>query len=148
MPLAEAPMIELVRRMIELLPATEGRQNLFARISIRVVGDAEMSRLHWQYSNVSGTTDVLTFVQGDRESGVEVDLALCADEAGRRAAEFGHSVENELALYAVHGLLHAIGFDDHDEAQARRMHAEEDRILTALGVGAVYAPRGERGERP
>ena len=46
----------------------------------------------------------------------------------------------------MHGLLHAIGFDDRDEVQARRMHAEEDRILTSLGLGAVYAPRGE--ERP
>ena len=137
-------MIELVRSMIELLPATDGKVSKFSQISIRIVRDAEMSHLHEKYSNVAGTTDVLTFVQGNLESGIEVDLALCSDEAGRRSAEFGHSVENELALYAVHGLLHAIGLDDHDEVHARQMHAEEDRILTSLGLGAVYAPRGGR----
>jgi len=138
-------MVDLVRSMIEFLPAVEGKSQTFSQISIRIVRDEEMSKLHEKYSNVAGTTDVLTFVQGDTASGIEVDLALCADEAERRCAEFGHSVENELALYAVHGLLHAIGFDDQDEVQARRMHAEEDRILTSLGLGAVYAPRG--GER-
>ncbi|MDA1262181.1 MAG: rRNA maturation RNase YbeY [Planctomycetota bacterium] len=142
MPLAEAKMVELVRSMIGLLPATEGSRKTFSQISIRIIRDEEMSQLHKKYSNVDGTTDVLTFVQGNLDSGIEVDLALCADEAVRRSVEFGHSVENELALYAVHGLLHAIGFDDHDEEHARRMHAEEDRILTLLGIGAVYAHRG------
>lgn len=137
-------MIDLVRGMTEFFWVAGSRRNPFTRISIRVVQDEEMSRLHAKYSNVSTTTDVLTFVDGELESGIEVDLALCVDEAERRSAEFGHSVENELALYAVHGLLHAIGFNDQDEEDARQMHAEEDRILTAIGLGAVFLPRGHQ----
>ncbi len=130
--------------MIDLLPTRDARVTQFARVSIRIVGDCEMSDLHQRYSNVEGTTDVLTFVQTDSHGGLEVDLALCCDEAQRRSQEFGHSVENELALYAIHGLLHSIGFDDRDPTQATHMHREEDRILTSIGIGAVFAPR--RGE--
>ena len=65
---------------------------------------------------------------------------LCLDEAARRAIEFGHGVERELLLYAVHGVLHCLGHDDHEEEQRARMHREEDRLLAAVGVGAVYRP--------
>lgn len=130
--------------MIAILPCVDGKSLNLARLSVRVVLDDEMSILHEKYSKVPGTTDVLTFVHEEPQVGIEVDLALCADEARRRAAGLGHSLENELALYAVHGLLHAAGFDDHNESDARSMHQQEDRILTELGIGAVYAPRGEK----
>jgi len=130
--------------MIALLPAVDGKHSQFNRLSVRVVLDDEMSMLHERYSKISGTTDVLTFVQHDPHAGVEVDLAICADEAARRSADLGHSLENELALYAVHGLLHAAGFNDHNESDARSMHLQEDRILTELGIGAVYVPPGEK----
>ena len=43
-----------------------------------------------------------------------------------------------LALYAVHGTLHLLGYDDTRQADAARMHDVEDEILTAMGLGAVY----------
>ena len=39
----------------------------------------------------------------------------------------------------VHGILHCCGFDDHDEESHQKMHAEEDRILNAIGVGTVWS---------
>ena len=50
-----------------------------------------------------------------------------------------------MLLYAVHGLLHCAGFDDHETAAFDRMHAEEDRILRAIGVGPIFAG-GEANE--
>lgn len=122
------------------------------RVSVRVVDDAEMSRLHLEYAEVEGTTDVLTFDLGsfDRGDGVMVldaDIAVCLDEAARQGAARGHSAATELLLYIVHGLLHCRGFDDHEPADAAAMHAEEDRILSAIGVGVVYA-RPSAGEGP
>ena len=46
----------------------------------------------------------------------------------------GHRVERELLLYCVHGLLHCLGHDDHDEAGWRAMHAREDEIERTLDV--------------
>ncbi len=136
----EARLVEQVGRVVEFL-AGESQGYAFSRISIRVVDDAEMSMLHLKYSKVAGTTDVLTFVEEDPNSGIAVDLAICIDEARRCASELHHSVDDELALYMVHGLLHALGFDDSDGAKSTAMHAEEDRILTSVGIGAVYGAR-------
>ncbi|MAC20925.1 MAG: rRNA maturation RNase YbeY [Phycisphaerae bacterium] len=109
------------------------------RVSIRVVGDVEMDAAHRRWCDVPGTTDVLTFES--REDGdLEIDLLLCLDEANRRAMEYGHGVERELLLYAVHGVLHCLGHDDCEEEDRARMHREEDRLLAAVGVGAVYRP--------
>ncbi|VAX42159.1 hypothetical protein MNBD_PLANCTO03-1432, partial [hydrothermal vent metagenome] len=70
---------------------------------------------------------------------LDVDLLLCVDEARRQAEARGFTIERELLLYLVHGVLHCLGYDDHTEADAARMHAEEDRLLEAAGVGATYA---------
>ncbi len=83
---------------------------------------------------------------------MEADIVVCADEAARRATEFDdsvagpvvHPVEQELLLYALHGVLHCAGFDDHTRQGFNAMHAEEDRILSAIGVGATFS-RGASG---
>ena len=116
-------------------------------VRVRVVGDEEMAAAHERYAGVAGTTDVLTFdlsEPGDRGEGrsVDADILVCSDEAARQAARRGHAVERELLLYVIHGLLHCLGHDDHERDAALRMHAEEDRVLEAVGVGATYA-RGE-----
>ena len=119
-------------------------------LSIAVVDDEKMSDLHLQYSNIPGTTDVLTFDLLDepnvldstagQSAATQVDgeIIICADEAKRRADELNHPLQNELLLYLVHGLLHLLGYDDHDPEDHRIMHLEEDRLLNAIGVGAVF----------
>lgn len=114
-------------------------------VRIRVVDDAEMAGLHGRFSHDPTTTDVLTFSLGEGAC-LDVDLYVCLDEAGRAAGARGHPVERELLLYIVHGVLHCLGHDDHDEAAAAAMHAREDEVLTAIGVGATYArPAGGEG---
>ncbi len=112
-------------------------------VRARVIDDTEMADAHQRWSGVAGTTDVLTFdLREDGRGPLDVDLLICADEARRQAEARGIAVERELLLYIVHGVLHCLGFDDHDEAESARMHAEEDRLLAAAGVGATYAPAG------
>ena len=83
---------------------------------------------------------MLTFdLRDDADADLEGDVALCVDEAARRAAERGHPVRDEVLLYAVHGLLHLLGEDDHTPADYARMHAREDALLTAIGVGPRFA---------
>ncbi len=133
-------LAEKVGEVLDLLDR-EGAPRC-GRVAIRVVDDAEMDSAHRRYSGIEGTTDVLTFV-GDEGDGLGVDVVVCLDEAVRRAAEFGHAADRELLLYAVHAVLHAIGHDDHEPEAHARMHAEEDRLLSAIGVGAVYRPGGD-----
>lgn len=115
-----------------------------ASLSLAVVGDKEMAQLHEQYTGVAGTTDVLTFDLKDHDQQdqddhcIEGDIVVCLDEAKRQAAERNHPVRHELLLYAVHGLLHLLGEDDHDEDAYQRMHAREDELLQSLGIGRVF----------
>jgi len=118
------------------------------RVTVRIVSDDTMSELHCRYCDIDSTTDVLTFPSDLSESdGVSVDIAVCADEAMRTAERNGNEAREELLLYALHGLLHCCGHDDHTPEAYERMHAEEDRILTAIGVGALFDGRRESGGR-
>lgn len=111
-----------------------------ARCAVRIVGDATMAALHERTLNIPGPTDVLTFDSTPVEpgAGIDVDIAVCQGEALRNLEGRRSCLEQELLLYAVHGLLHCDGFDDVTEAGAAAMHVEEDRILVAIGLGPAY----------
>lgn len=109
------------------------------RLALAVVDDDQMARMHQQYCDQPGTTDVLTFDLRDKQDQpVEGDLVLCLDEARRQARQRGHDTRLELLLYAVHGLMHLLGEDDHDEAGYQKMHRREDELLTRAGLGPVF----------
>ena len=116
------------------------------RLAVRIVDDAEMTRLHRLYKQEEGPTDVLTFAQSERDDPIDADIAVNFDEARRRGKEFGHGVDRELLLYALHGILHCCGYDDHDAASFAAMHAEEDRVLTAIGMGPLFRAGGAASE--
>lgn len=110
---------------------------------VRLAADAEVARAHQQHLGQPGTTDVITFDLSDpTDAGaslfLDVDLLVCLDEAERQSAAAGIPVEHELLLYMVHGILHCLGHDDHDEDRAVAMHSLEDEILTTIGIGPVY----------
>ena len=91
-------------------------------------------------------TDVLSFaldhdLRGEVTSG---EIVINVAQALRQARRRGIAVQNELLLYGLHGMLHLKGMDDRTDSQYRAIHRLEDRILTELGVGAVFSgsPKG------
>ncbi len=117
-------------------------------ISIRLADDREMTDLHRRYKGIDAPTDVLTFdlsadVRSKHQlrSEIDVEIIVGIDVAAREARDRGLSVEIEVLRYAVHGLLHCLGEDDHDASSARRMHRREDAVLSALGFAAVFHSR-------
>jgi probable rRNA maturation factor len=132
-------------------------------VQAKIVGDAEMAQAHMEFLGVEGTTDVITFDLSDpdlpppsppptsatlaaRASApafpLDVDLLLCLDEAQRQSLARDTTPEQELLLYILHGVLHCMGHDDHDDAAFAAMHATEDAVLVAIGVGAVFGRGG------
>lgn len=112
-----------------------------ARVVITVLCAEDMSRLHHRYLGRAEPTDVLAFdLADDSETGtpLEGDIAICADLALERSRQQGHTCEAELALYAVHGLLHLLGFNDEHTEASTEMHRMEDEILSTVGLGRVY----------
>lgn len=122
-----------LRRALAAAAVTAGR------LSVVVVDDAVMTELHVDYRQEDGTTDVLTFdLREDEDDPLEGEIVICLEEASRRAAELGHPVRHEVLLYAVHGVMHLLGEDDHDPEAFERMHTREDAVLSAIGVGPVF----------
>lgn len=99
-----------------------------------------MSKLHVQFMGINGPTDVLTFpIDFDPKGNCAFgEIVICVPEARRRAKKLGINVRDELLLYALHGLLHLSGLDDSTPADYHRMHALEDKLLSAIGVGRVF----------
>lgn len=117
-------------------------------LSIAIIGDTAMKALHARTMNDPTTTDVLTFDLGsDRALGrIDGEIVACAAVAHRHAAALTsrrrHAAAAELALYVTHGVLHLAGYDDRTPAAFRKMHAREDQILQALGLGPLFS-RGQ-----
>ena len=112
-----------------------------AGISILLVGDRRMARLHEEWLGVPGTTDVITFdLADDGVAGLRGDIVVSAETARRVARELGWAPRHELAYYVVHGLLHLAGHDDIDPADRRAMRARERVLMAAAGL--PLPPRG------
>ena len=131
--------VPYLKRMLPRAVALVTRCRL-ASLSVALVGDVTMSRLHERFLSIAGPTDVLTFELDHDARGrcVAGEVIVCVPEARRQSRRLGTRVERELLLYALHGVLHLSGYDDLDADAHRRMHDAEDRILTLLNVGPVF----------
>ena len=115
-------------------------------LRIELVDDDAMIAAHAEWKDDPTTTDVLTFdLRTSEDDLLDVDLMVCVDEARRQAEARGLAIEHEVLLYVVHGLLHCLGYDDQSADDANVMHTREDELLSAVGVGRVFAqPTTER----
>ena len=115
------------------------------QVELAIFDDKDMARLHQEYLGRRKVTDVICFdltppakAPGLRAGGLWVSLALGGQVARRQAKQNRTSINKELALYTIHGLLHLLGYDDARPADAQRMHSQEDELLVKLGVGVVF----------
>jgi len=90
-------------------------------IECTVLGTRAMARVHREFLDIRGPTDVITFPYGE--------ILVCAPVAASRAGEFGHDVTTELALYCIHGLLHLAGHDDLTPREAGNMARIQEKLL-------------------
>jgi probable rRNA maturation factor len=140
--------------LIEAVKAALVRHNTpTAQISVALVDDSQMAELNLRHLNHEGPTDVLTFdlrddddnrpagQDGPAGGGLEGEIVVSVDTAAREARRRGHEVDAEASLYAVHGTLHLLGYDDRREQDAVRMHTVEDEILSSLGMGSVFGAK-------
>ena len=118
-------------------------------LSVRISGDRELKRLNRRFLGEDHATDVLSFPSGERAPGAYLgDIVISWPAVTRQADEFGHAEDSELALLAVHGFLHILGWDHstpREEAEMTRLTLEAlDRFGIAIGAGRLLnpSPRG------
>lgn len=124
-----------------------------AQINVALVDDEEMAQLHEKHLGIPGPTDVITFNLSERSGAkpdtdsqtsaektqpIDGEIVISVDTALRESQTRAHDLASELALYAVHGTLHLLGYDDNTPEEAARMHKKEDEILSSIGMGTVY----------
>lgn len=110
-----------------------------ATVSIAIVGDETTKQVNAEFLDKTSETDVISFDLTDDGSDKRTfELVVNFDEAARQSQKREHSRIAELALYITHGMLHNLGFDDAQPAQAQKMHNTEDEILQETGFGIIY----------
>ena len=102
-------------------------------ITCLITTDAELRRLNRQFRGKNYATDVLSFPPDE--------MAISFDRAAAQAKELGHSLDAELRILMLHGLLHLIGMDhENDSGQMRRA---ESRWRKRLGLPAGLIERAQ-----
>ena len=107
-------------------------------LSILAVDEDEMERLHIEWMDEPGPTDVLSFPIDELRAGQEYvegkstlgDVVLCPSVAQRQAEQAGHAVTVELEILLVHGILHLLGFDHAEPAEEVEMFALQSKIIS------------------
>ncbi|MEJ5343944.1 MAG: rRNA maturation RNase YbeY [Chloroflexus sp.] len=113
-------------------------------VGIRITTDDELHCLNRDFRGVDAPTDVLSFADDGHDSRFVAapdqprylgDIAISYQRVLAQAAEYGHSPARELAYLTVHGVLHLLGYDhEQGPAEAARMRAREEEIMTTLGL--------------
>jgi len=109
-------------------------------MNLLFVDEPEMHQLNLAHMDRDRPTDVLSFpLDGTgSDNGVDVfigDIVICPTYAARQAAEhvgeLSHdgSLDDELALLVVHGVLHVLGWDHEDPIEAEQMSEAEQILL-------------------
>ena len=112
-------------------------------VHVLLADDATLKRLNRTFRGKNKATDVLSFPAGDNGSGVAGDLAISLETAARQAAQFGHSLRDEVRVLLLHGTLHLAGFDH--EADRGEMAAREAVLRRELRVATSLIARVTHG---
>ena len=96
-------------------------------VSVLLTDDRRIRRYHKVYMGIDTATDSIAFSAGD--PGYLGDVIVSGETALRRAPEFGVTPKNELERYAVHGVLHLLGYRDKASKDHKRMHARQEKYL-------------------
>lgn len=128
----------LVRRARAVLRALGHARS---ELSLALVDDAAIAALNERDRGKRGPTDVLSYslLEGphsERRGALLGDVVISVDTAARQARAARRTLDDECLRLLVHGVLHLLGYDhERGEEEARRMRAEERRVLRAVRDG-------------
>ncbi len=109
-------------------------------VNLIITGDEELERLNLQYRGKGEPTDVLSFnylepgrIETQQNEDFAVgDIYISLDRALLQADKAGVKPEMEIALLAIHGLLHLVGYEHDNESDADLMRQKEQKTLSFL----------------
>ncbi|WAP53150.1 rRNA maturation RNase YbeY [Arthrobacter sp. ATA002] len=111
-----------------------------AELSIILVDEEAMEKLHIEWMDIPGATDVLSFPMDELRPGVPGrvtpagvlgDIVLCPQVAAEQAETAGHSMQEELLLLTTHGVLHLLGYDHAEPEEEQEMFGLQRELLSS-----------------
>jgi probable rRNA maturation factor len=134
--------------LIEAVQATLRHQGIQDKgeLTLVITGNKTIRKLSKAYRQVDSPTDVLSFPGGhtDPDSGRTYlgDVIISYQQAKTQAVAAGHSVDDELRLLVVHGILHLLNYDHEEPSDKDRMWAAQAEILADLGSRITQPDNG------
>ena len=142
-PLAEQPLSEFLDKILHELNFPQ------AEVSIAFVSDAEMAKWNQNFRHKKGPTDVLSFPALSKRhakrkravvkspvttGGFLGDIAIAPETARRFAKENGRTLDNEIRILMLHGVLHLMGYDHESKSDLGQMNRIEQKLRRRLGL--------------
>jgi probable rRNA maturation factor len=107
-------------------------------LTVVLTGDSQIQALDHDFLGKDTPTDVLSFPASeiDPETGRRYlgDIIISVPRAEAQSIAAGHSLEAELSLLVIHGVLHLLGHDHAEQEEKNRMWAAQSETLTRLGI--------------
>lgn len=104
-----------------------------AELGLHFVSAKEMAKVHEQFMNIAGSTDVITFDHGSEPPAtIHGEIFISVEDAIAQAREFKTKWQTEVARYIVHGILHLLAYDDLQAKARAIMKREENRLVRRL----------------
>ena len=101
-------------------------------IELLIVNNEEIQKLNKEYRGINKPTDVLSFPLADTPQAPLGSIVISIDKAKEAAAEYGHTLDEEIALLFIHGLLHLLGYDH--ETDTGQMRQKEQELIEQLNL--------------
>jgi probable rRNA maturation factor len=105
-------------------------------VNVVISDDRMLQELNLRFRKIDGPTDVLSFKYDDTEEANDQignfllgDIFISHERAAEQANDAGHCIKREIAFLAVHGMLHLLGYDHHEDGEAEIMEQQERLIM-------------------
>lgn len=124
-------------------------------VDLVLTSDEEIRRVNREFRGIDAPTDVLSFpaVPFEEPGGLKIlagdeaaykdpdtgniilgDIMISVPRVISQADAYGHSVKREYAFLVAHSMLHLLGYDHMEEAEAQIMEEKQENILRGLKI--------------